>query len=163
MFTPDGQQIIVDCYPLYLYPVNGGSPWVPRKVDRETYLPILKAASPSDRHQVPSPDGKFLAREASNLIVVSSTSGEEKKFYIPGAKVRRFAFSPDHQILALGLSDGSVDLWDVDSQRSVYTIPPQILTLDPNSVNGLAFSPDGRSLVISLADGTVRLYGINAR
>jgi WD40 repeat protein len=164
VFTPDGQQIIVDCYVLYLYPANGGSPWVPQKVDRETYLPILEAASLSNWQEVPSPDGKFLARKGkvSNLIVVSSISGEAEEFYIPGAKVTRFAFSPDHQILAVGLNDGSVDLWDVNRQRSVYTIPPQILTLDPSSVNGLAFSPDGKSLVISVSDDTIRLYGINA-
>ncbi len=105
-----------------------------------------------------SPDGKFLARRVRDLIVVSNTAGEGKEFYIPGANVTYFAFSPDHQVLALCLKDGGVDLWDVNNQRFAYTLFGGI-----NAVRGLAFSPDGKSLVIRATDGTVRLYGISVK
>lgn len=157
-FTPDGQQVILDCYVLYLYPVRGGSPWTPEKVDRETYRSTLDAVSFSNYHEVLSPDGQFLARKGTDFIVVSSTWGDGKEFTIPAANVTCFAFSPDHQILALCLKDGSVDLWDLNNQRFAYTILQDI-----NAVSLLAFSPDGKSLVIRATDRTVRLYGINAK
>jgi WD40 repeat protein len=157
IFTPDGQQIIVDCYTVYLYPVNGGSPWVGQKVDRETYLPLLKDASFSGYDNVLSPDGKFLAQRTGDLIVVSSTEEDGKKFFIPGTNMIWLAFSPDHEILALGLKDGAVSLWDVNSGRFAYAILHDI-----HSTSRLAFSPDGKSLVLWTGD-TLRLYRIETK
>jgi WD40 repeat protein len=157
VFTPDGQQIIVDCYTVYLYPINGGSPWVGQKVDRETYLPLLKDTSFSGYDQVLSPDGKFMAQRAGDLIVVSSTEEEGKKFSILGTNMIGMTFSPDHEILALGLKDGAVSLWDVNSGRFAYAILHDI-----HSASRLAFSPDGKSLVL-WTDDTLRLYGIDVK
>ena len=70
--------------------------------------------------------------------------------------------SPDGQILALGLPNGAVELWDTKNKQKVYTLLPP--TDDKShSVGGLAFSPDGKLLAVGLLDGTVRLYGLNTR
>jgi WD40 repeat protein len=168
-FTPDGHQIIVAGYvDLYLYPVGSDFLILVPVTDRETYMPILRAAVPHpypNQIDVSSPDGKFVAElvawQDKGIVTILSTSGEEP-YVIPLYNVSRLAFSPDGRILALGSADGTVELWDVNSKQKIHTISPRTSD-DPYSVGGLAFSPDGKLLAIGLGDGTVRLYGINVR
>jgi len=184
-FTPDGQQIIVASYDnLYLYPVAGEAIWIPEAGDPETYLPILKAASPRSIYglsfndlpveEIHSPDGKFLAKNNQGIVTIRMTSGEGGSFTVPtepetvaltyptnGQRVTRVAFSADGHLAAFGLRAGSVELWNLDNQQKVFTIPPLVDVF--NFVGGLAFSPDGKLLAIGLEDGTVRLYEINAK
>ena len=165
-FTTDGQKIIVlDTYgQVHLYPVEGTMLIVPQDADRETYLPFLQPASgisAEDVMDVPSPDGKFLARRNMGVVTISSISNAGELFQVPVSLVKCLAFSPDGQILALGLPNGSVELWDAHNKQKIYTLP---LLTDNNSnyVSGLAFSPDGKLLAVGMIDGTVRLYGLNA-
>jgi WD40 repeat protein len=59
------------------------------------------------------------------------------------------AFSPVGGLLATGLSDGTVRLWDGGTGLEK--------TL-PRAGSVLVFSPDGRWLAIGSTDGTVRLW-----
>ncbi|HEX2993350.1 MAG TPA: hypothetical protein VHP14_00910 [Anaerolineales bacterium] len=175
-FTPDGQQIVVACHQnLYLYPITNETIWLAQKADPETYQPILQAASPDDYYglpndigpadgqtNVPSPDGELSARRLNGIVTIWKASGEGGAFYIPTTGVTRLAFSPDSQLLALGLKNGSVEIWSLADRQMVYTVPART-NANGNFVGGLAFSPDGKLLAIGLQDGTVRLFGIDVR
>jgi WD40 repeat protein len=167
-FTPDGRQIIVATgyKHLYLYPVESTSLNSPQVADPKTYIPILAAAVshpyPDDQIEVTSPDHRFMARRDKGLVTLFTWSGTGQLYTIPVYRVRRLTFSPDGQILALGLRDGTVVLWDVEKNRNIYNIPTRPSDRS-YSVGGLAFSPDGKLLAIGLEDGTVRLFGIEAK
>lgn len=167
-FTPDGQQIVVvsGYKDLYLYPVDGTFLGAPQLADPETYNPMLRTAGshpypyPNDPVDVRSPDKKFLARRDKGIVTIFTWSGTGTLYPIPVYQVRRLAFSPDGRILTLGLLDGSVVLWDMNSRQFIYTLPPPTED-EPNPVGGLAFSLDGKLLAIGLEDGTVRLFEID--
>lgn len=63
------------------------------------------------------------------------------------------AFSPDGSVLALGLFDQQITLWDVTSGQPVYTFDKQ----EENRTKRMEFSPDGALLAVGVTDGTVRL------
>jgi hypothetical protein len=143
-FTTDGQKVIVlDVYgKVHLYAVDSGMPSVPQDADRETYLPLIQPASGI----------------SSDLSI--SNVGEA--FHIPVSQLKCFTFSPDGQILALGLHDGSVELWDVDGKQKIHTLSPRTDVNSNHEVSGLAFSPDGKLLAVGMVDGTVRLFEMKA-
>jgi WD40 repeat protein len=166
-FTSDGQKIIVldNNGQVHLYSVESEMLSLPQDADREAYLPFLQPASgmySEDVIEVPSPDGKFLARRNLGIVTISRISSAEESIQIPVTQVKCFTFSPDGRIIALGLRNGSVELWDPDSKQKIFTLPPRTND-DSNYVGGLAFSPDGKLLAIGMIDGTVRLYGPSAK
>ena len=63
-----------------------------------------------------------------------------------------FALSPDEHTLASGSMDGSVKLWDVESEALLWS------GWHTQGTTCLAFSPDGRLLASGGLDGTVRLW-----
>jgi WD40 repeat protein len=69
--------------------------------------------------------------------------------------VKSVAFSPDGALLAAGLFDGSLELWDPSTDEVLNK-----LTGHTNAVSGLAFSPDGSTLASSSYDGTIRIWGV---
>jgi WD40 repeat protein/DNA-binding SARP family transcriptional activator len=71
------------------------------------------------------------------------------------------ALSPDGKLLAAGLADGSVVLWDVSDPHG----PKQLATGrgHTDTVFAVAFSPDGRELASASGDKTVRLWHVDGR
>jgi WD40 repeat protein len=75
-----------------------------------------------------------------------------------GSWVLAVAFSPDGKTLATGIDDGTVDLWDVPSQRRLG-----VLRGHTDSIGAVAFSPNGKILVTGSDDTTIRLWDIPRR
>jgi WD40 repeat protein len=115
-----------------------------------------------------SPDGKILAvatggtsvnlyqLEDLTLLQTLESSPED----VPDSERYRkevwsLAFSPDGEILAAGVDDGSVILWRLDESAPFYT-----LTGPTGSVNSLAFSPNGRILAASAHSDIVWLWWV---
>lgn len=66
------------------------------------------------------------------------------------------AFSPDGSVLALGLFEQQITLWDVASGKPVSTFKRQ----EENRTKRMEFSPDGTVLAVGVIDGTVRLLDV---
>jgi WD40 repeat protein len=68
------------------------------------------------------------------------------------------AFSPDGQLLAAGISDGTVRVWDVRSARELARQSWFDLTRTSALSRKLAFSPDGESIAFAGNRQTVRVW-----
>ncbi|HVS35207.1 MAG TPA: hypothetical protein VMS17_06465 [Gemmataceae bacterium] len=97
---------------------------------------------------VVAPNGKMIATftPAPSLltdIYLWDATSAEKLGTIPGGDVvpMVFAFSADSSTLAVGLMDGTAQLWDVKSRQNVAAWQPEA-----SAICDLAFSPDGKLL-----------------
>lgn len=69
--------------------------------------------------------------------------------------VRSVSFSPRGGLMASGAVDGTITLWDIDSQRELATLRAHL-----DEVLSLDFSPDESTLVSASRDETVRLWDL---
>lgn len=174
-FMPDSKQIITSTHMhpnlMRLYDIDAGPFGIPQIADKEIYRPILNAASQNhyvsmvviggyDTPAIDSPDGRFSAQGNKDQFDVFDKLNGKLWFSSPANQVIRFSFSPDSQILAVGLVDTSVELWSVYGKEKLYTLPPRTEVFYDDIFGGLAFSPDGKLLAVGLEDGTLRLFGI---
>jgi WD40 repeat protein len=68
------------------------------------------------------------------------------------------AFSPDGSVLALGLFEQQITLWEVASGQPVYRFERQ----EENRTKSMDFSTDGALLAVGVIDGTVRLLDVSS-
>jgi WD40 repeat protein len=68
-------------------------------------------------------------------------------------------FSPDGRLIAVGLQDRGIALWDA---REFTRVGPPLLETG-GEVKSLAFSPDGRMLAASAFSGVVTLWDVGSR
>jgi WD40 repeat protein len=82
--------------------------------------------------------------------------GEPAVFAPPPSPVLSAEFSPDEKLLATGRIDGTIDIWDVASQKIVRTIPQA----HQGPVRAVSWHPRGISLASGGEDGFVRLWSL---
>jgi WD40 repeat protein len=101
-----------------------------------------------------SPDGTKLAGVLGGdrtICVYDTRSARQLASLIAGrGGVRRIAFSPDGQTLAVGTDLGELKLWDLPSGQEILELDDYV------AVMGLAFSPDGMMLGTSGIPATER-------
>ncbi|MEB3232121.1 MAG: GUN4 domain-containing protein, partial [Leptolyngbyaceae bacterium] len=72
-----------------------------------------------------------------------------------GDVANAIAFTPDSQLIAAGLSNGTVKLWRTDTGELVQTLGPH-----QYAVRAIAISADGTQLVSASADQTLKLWNL---
>lgn len=106
-----------------------------------------------------SPDGRFIAGGGNHLRVWSAVDGKpifEIAYGSFTSLVRKMAFSPQGDILAIVRKDGLLELWSVMDSKRLFVQPGIDCTLDC----ALAFSQDGKLLAVGLDSGSIQLWGI---
>jgi WD40 repeat protein len=81
---------------------------------------------------------------------------------LPTGCVASLAFSPDSQLLAFGLWDGTIELWSLPGGQKITSLPGSGYAAFA-TVNALDFSPDGKRLAAGYDDGSVKLWGLPVR
>jgi WD40 repeat protein/tRNA A-37 threonylcarbamoyl transferase component Bud32 len=94
-------------------------------------------------------DKQFKVRDAA-------TGREVRSWAASRSTCRDLRFSPDGQVLACALSDGTVELWQFPVGRLLHT-----LSADPDPVHCLAFDREGRLLATGGETGGVRLWDLS--
>jgi len=105
-----------------------------------------------------APDSRTLAMISGPRVRLWDweTNRCESTLTRPGASPRCIEFSPDGAHLAVGYSDGAIQLLDLNRQGAA----PQWLVEHVDAVMCLAFSPGGRALASGSDDRTVRLWDL---
>ncbi|KAG2340093.1 WD40 repeat-like protein [Suillus weaverae] len=77
-----------------------------------------------------------------------------EKILISNSEVYSLAMSPDGKRIACGLSDGTIQVWDIETGEALDA-PLQGHT---SHVASVAFSPDGKCIVSGSGDQTIRVW-----
>ena len=105
----------------------------------------------------PFPNGGIIGVVVSNLIHLWDPLTEQTLATLKhDATVRNIAFSPDGLLLAGASDDGTLQLWNPNTETL-----QNILRGHTDSVLNIAFSPNGLLLASASADGTLRLWNPN--
>lgn len=146
-FSPDGAQVtaVTDAGDLLVWSVAAPE------------TPLLTGSGATTA--VYSSNGQFLAvgRTSGAIDVLNATDGTAITTLTGhlGA-VRSLAFSPDNRLLLSGSDDGTVRLWNTQSDENVGTLE---LSAE-QAVTAVAFSPNGNLIVASGEDARLQLLGV---
>ena len=103
-----------------------------------------------------APDGALLAVASSiGIYLYDSASLDEVRLIETGIWVASIAFSPDGDIIAAGLADKTIRLYQVSDGSPLRTLEGH--TSAPRSI---AFSPDGQLLASGSWDKSVRIWPV---
>src|SRR2546423_129863 len=92
-----------------------------------------------------SPDGrKIFAINGTSVILANSLTGEHLDQFTSSSlkpvRIASIAISPDTRFLAMGGDDGTVQVIDLESRKTISHLHHR------SSILSLAFSPDGQEL-----------------
>jgi WD40 repeat protein len=106
------------------------------------------------------PDGAVAAVSMTGGVVLRDLRGGKESRTIPisGPAEAQLRYSPDGKRLAVAQSNGIVNVWELDTQKSVEMKLPPPAAGRGAYFDGLAFSPDGRFLATSESQSGTRLW-----
>ncbi len=118
------------------------------------------AIGASDRAVALSPDGKYLAVASGIGVWLYEVAATSVLALLPSASsVYSVSYSPGGATLALGLVNGSIELWEVDSGTRIAKLEGSTRY----RVNAVAFSPDGAILASASEDPSIVLWDVTSR
>lgn len=107
-----------------------------------------------------SPDGSVLASGGLDTCVRLWDVAEKRQIAsleMPN-EIRRIAYSPSGNLLALGLNGGGVYVFDTETHTRLGSI--YYADYNASCVRDVVFSPDGALLAIGSVDGYIRLWKV---
>lgn len=96
--------------------------------------------------------GAFAGSEGV-IRIVNTFTGELLSMIETGSPVIGLSISPDDRLIAAGMADNAVGVWQLESGAELYRLTGHDLM-----VTDVEFSPDGATLASSSADTSVRLW-----
>ncbi|MDF2751910.1 MAG: hypothetical protein K0S82_292 [Gaiellaceae bacterium] len=161
LFSPDGETVVSTNLDgtVTLWDAQSATP-------RET----LRGHWNSVQQPLFSPDGKTLYTASNDGTAIAwdmtgkrglgrtFTFTHDRTISQAGLDGHPGAFSPDARLIAVGLKERGIALWEV--RRLVPHGAPLLETA--GEVKSLSFSPDGRRLVATSDDGTVTLWDVRS-
>ena len=110
-----------------------------------------------------SPDDRVVAIQVGNAIRLYDLSTGDQVVELrskDGTTPQDVAFSPDGKLLASATLAGDVDLWDVETGRSLARLPNG----SPGQFDStVRFSPDGKVLAVGESSGDVEIWNVATR
>ena len=117
------------------------------------------AIGKSDRAVAFSPDGQHLAVASGIGIWLYEVANSRELALLPTASsVNSVVFSPDGTLLASGLNNGRVELWEVETGTKVVALRGHRYW-----VTSVVFSPDGMLLASGSRDQIIKLRDVTKR
>jgi WD40 repeat protein len=101
------------------------------------------------RSAIYSPDGQFIATAMWDYAAVWSVSRKVRVMEMGRSDtyIRTIVYSPDGRTLAVGRSDGSIQLWETTTGALVHTLRVPV-DVDSNiDIKTIEFSPDGQQII----------------
>lgn len=109
-----------------------------------------------------APDGRWLAASTLStpgaVSILDPATGRRLRALAPTEPATALAAAPDGRRLALGLRDGTIEVWVVEGGRRATSA-----RVRESIISGLAYAPDGRTLAASDMDGRLQLFDADGR
>ncbi|HLG08912.1 MAG TPA: protein kinase [Gaiellaceae bacterium] len=162
LFSPDGKMVVS---------TNRDKTVTRWDVESATPLETLRGHSNFVQQPVSSPDGETLYTVSHDGTAIAwdlagdrrlgrpFTFTHDRTFSAAGFDGHPGRFSPDGRLIAVGLKEQGVALWDARKLRPVGG--PLLHT--GGEVKNLAFSPDGRKLAAVTDGGSLTLWDVDSR
>ena len=100
-----------------------------------------------------SPDGNSLASASDDVTLWDPTDSSQIATIEQLSWVTAIAFNPKGTVLASGHDDGSVRLWNTDSQELIAELAKSSMP-----ISALAFSSNGAYLAVASEDRTIQIF-----
>jgi hypothetical protein len=133
--------------------------WAPSRVLASSFSPdggqLALGYCESPRNNRSNPRHyEYYCEASSQVILLDAETGEEQLRLDTADVPLALAFHPERPILAAGLANRDIELWDLETRTKFRTLSH---SSKRTGVNNLAFSPDGQ-LLVSEGDSTLQVW-----